>query len=118
MAAPRAAEDLRGKGEPAMNVRLALLTAALLAFGAYTAIVVTEHGYTGFLPLAWSEAWAGQMLVDLAIALALFASWLVADARERGIAAWPYLVLIGTTGSVGALAYLVHRTLHEVRTAR
>jgi hypothetical protein len=98
-----------------MNARFALLVASLVVFGAYTAVVIAQHGYTGFLPLAWSEAWAGQMLVDLAIALVLFASWLVDDARQRGIAAWPYLLLIATTGSVGALAYLAHRTLREVR---
>lgn len=96
-----------------MNARLALLTLVLLAFTAHTALVVAQHGYTGFLSLAWSEAWAGQMLVDLAIALALFAGWLVGDARARGIAAWPYLLLIATTGSIGALAYLAHRTLRD-----
>ncbi len=96
-----------------MNARLALLALALVVFAAYTGIVVSQHGYTGFLPLAWSEAWAGQMLVDLAIALVLFASWLVEDARERGIAAWPYLLLICTTGSIGALAYLIHRTVRD-----
>jgi hypothetical protein len=94
-----------------MNARIALLGIVLAAFTVHTAVVVAQHGYTGFLSLAWSEAWAGQMLVDLVIALALFAQWLVADARARGIAAWPYLLLIATTGSIGALAYLTHRTL-------
>jgi hypothetical protein len=100
-----------------MNARFALLAASLAVFSAYTAAVVVQHGYIGFLPLAWSEAWAGQMLVDLVIALVLFANWLVDDARERGIAAWPYLLLIATTGSIGALAYLTHRTLREARSA-
>lgn len=96
-----------------MNARLTALTVVLVAFSIHTAAVVAQHGYTGFLSLAWSEAWAGQMLIDLVIALALFAQWLVTDARARGIAAWPYLLLIGTTGSIGALAYLAHRTLRE-----
>ena len=96
-----------------MNARLTALTVVLVAFSIHTAVVVAQHGYTGFLSLAWSEAWAGQMLVDLVIALVLFAQWLVTDARARGIAAWPYLLLIGTTGSIGALAYLAHRTLRE-----
>ena len=96
-----------------MNARLALVSIALVAFSAHTAVVVAHHGYIGFLSLAWSEAWAGQMLVDLVIALALFARWLVGDARVRGIAAWPYLLLIATTGSIGALAYLAHRTLRH-----
>lgn len=96
-----------------MTARLALLTLALIGFVVHTAVVVSRYGYTGFLPLAWSHPWAGQMLVDLVIALVLFATWMVDDARERGIAAWPYLLLICTTGSIGALAYLVHRTLRE-----
>ena len=100
-----------------MNARLVLLIAVLVAFSAHTLAVVAQNGYTGFLALAWADAWGGQMLVDLAIALVLFASWLVEDARARGIAAWPYLLLIGATGSIGALAYLTHRTLREVRRA-
>jgi hypothetical protein len=33
--------------------------------------------------------------------------------HEHGIPAWPYFLAILTTGSVGALAYLVHRTAKE-----
>jgi hypothetical protein len=98
-----------------MSTRFVLFAAALVVFTAYTGVIVAEHGYFGFLALAWYDAWAGQMLIDLAIALALFASWLISDARERGIAAWPYLFLIGATGSIGALAYLAHRTYREAR---
>jgi hypothetical protein len=112
----RAPVDLP-REEDIMNIRLVLLAVALVAFSIYTAVIVVEHGYTGFLSLAWSEAWAGQMLIDLAIALALVGGWLIADARERGIAAWPYLILIATTGSIGALAYLAHRALREGRSS-
>jgi len=93
-----------------MSSRLAILALVLAAFTLYTAVVVASHGYTGFLILALAEPWGGQMFVDLVIALVLFLSWMVPDARERGIPAWPYLLLVLTTGSIGALAYLVHRT--------
>lgn len=103
-----------------MKSQLAILLVVLAAFGLYTAGVVVEAGYTGFLTLAWNDPWGGQMFVDLVIALALFLTWMLRDAREREIPALPYVLLTLTTGSIGALAYLVHRTLRsapEVRTA-
>ncbi|MFW2387727.1 MAG: DUF2834 domain-containing protein, partial [Polyangiales bacterium] len=79
----------------------------------YTAIVVANHGYTGFIDLALTGGWGAQVFIDLCIALTLFVFWMVPDARERGINPWIYFVAILTTGSVGALAYLVHRTVKE-----
>jgi hypothetical protein len=71
--------------------------------------VVFQNGYTGFIDLALAEPWAMQMLTDLAIALFLFSVVLVRDARALGITPWPYLVAILFLGSIGALAYVVHR---------
>lgn len=93
-----------------MKLRLFLVIAVFAAFSIYTAIVVVDQGYTGFIDLALTGGWGAQVFIDLCIALTLFMVWLVPDARERGIPAWPYLVAILTTGSVGALGYLVHRT--------
>lgn len=98
-----------------MTSRLPILIVVLVAFTLYTATVVAGHGYTGFLSLALAEPWGGQIFVDLVIALTLFLVWMLGDARERGLPAWPYALLVLTTGSIGALAYLVHR---EVRSAR
>ena len=94
---------------------LAILATVLVAFTVYSLGVVAAHGYTGFLELALAEAWAGQMLVDLVIALALFLTWMLRDARERGLPAWPYALGILTLGSIGALAYLVHRQARALR---
>ena len=93
-----------------MKSQLFSLTAIFVAFSIYTAIVVVNHGYTGFIELALTGGWGAQVFIDLCIALTLFLIWLVPDAREHGIPAWPYIVAILTTGSIGALAYLVHRT--------
>lgn len=100
-----------------MSPRVSLLVfgIVLLAFGAYTGVVVANHGYTGFLVLAAEEPWGGQMFVDLVIALVLFATWMRADAQREGLPFWPYFVAILTTGSIGALAYLVHRSASRVR---
>lgn len=100
-----------------MKSQLAFLTVVLAAFTIYTLGVVLEHGYTGFLTLAWNDAWGGQMFVDLVIALTLFLVWMLRDAREQELPAWPYVVLIFTTGSIGALGYLVHRSARASRLA-
>ena len=96
-----------------MRFRLVLLMAVFVAFTGYTAVVVVEQGYFGFLDVYAQSAWAGQVFVDLVIALVLFLFWMVGDARRNGIAVWPYLLAVLTTGSIGALAYLIHRTLRE-----
>jgi len=98
-----------------MRSQLAIFSIVGIAFTLYTAVVVADHGYTGFLTLAWSEPWGGQMFVDLVIALSLFLTWMLRDARARQIAPWPYVALILTTGSIGALAYLVHRSAKAER---
>ena len=78
----------------------------LLLFGGWTAVVVFEHGYTGFITVALAEDWAAQLFVDLVIALLLFMTWMVADTKKRGVAFWPWLVLTLFTGSIGPLLYL------------
>jgi hypothetical protein len=83
----------------------------LAAFGAFSLWVIYGHGYTGFLALAGREPWALQMLLDLVLALSFALGWLRADARRRGIAAWPYFVATLFLGSIGVLAYVVRRGL-------
>ena len=100
-----------------MKLRLFSLIAVFAAFTIYTTLVVLDQGYFGFLELAMTGGWAAQVFIDLCIALLLFAIWMVPDAREHGIPAWPYFLAVLTTGSVGALAYLVHRTAKEAKSA-
>ena len=96
-----------------MKLRTFLLIDVFAAFAIYTAIVVVNHGYTGFIELALTGGWGAQVFIDLCIALLLFMVWMVPDARDRGLPYVPYVLAILTTGSVGALAYLVHRSLKE-----
>jgi hypothetical protein len=92
-------------------MRKAILVVVLIAFSVFSVVVTVEHGYTGFLTLAGREPWALQMLLDLVIALSLFSSWMKRDARERGLPFVPYVAAIIALGSIGALAYLLHREL-------
>lgn len=89
--------------------QVVVFAAAFVAFTAYTLSVMAGHGVFGFIELAWREAWGGQLFVDLLVMLVLFSVWLVGDCRARQRAAWPWIVLTMTMGSMGVLAYLVHR---------
>lgn len=87
-----------------------LSRAALVLFTGWTIQIVVEHGYTGFLTLAMREDWAAQMFIDLVIALLIALGWLIGDARRRGRAAWPFVVLTLFLGSIGPLLYLSLRS--------
>lgn len=101
-----------------MNARLALALLVLIPFALWSSLVVVDHGYFGFLELALREPWGAQVLTDLTIALVLFTSFAIPDARRRGITIWPYVVLTVLLGSIGALAYVVHREVAALRGTR
>src|SRR5688572_22308687 len=90
----------------------------LLVFSLYTDWVVWQHGYLGFVHLALREPWGMQMLLDLGIALALFSTWMIPDAKARGHSPWLWLVLTGTMGSIGPLGYLTWRGFCEWRATK
>jgi len=113
MATAQSAPQSGGYKEVPMKLRLFSVLTAFTAFAIYTAVVVANHGYTGFLELALTGGWGAQVFIDLCIALVLFTIWMVGDARAQDITVWPYVLAILTTGSVGALAYLVHRTAKD-----
>lgn len=92
-------------------MHLAVLVVVWAAFTAWSFTIIASHGLLGFLTLAGREPWAAQMLVDLAIALFVSLSWVRSDAKERGIAAWPYIIATVTFGSMGLLPYFIHRQL-------
>jgi hypothetical protein len=50
------------------------------------------------------------MLIDLVIACAFAVTWLVRDARKRGIASWPFVAATLLLGTIGVLAYCVPRS--------
>src|SRR5215475_11870070 len=94
-----------------MPTRVAILLVVAVAFAAYTGLVIADRGPLGFIDLAAREPWAMQMLLDLTITLVLFLVWAAGDARRVGLPYWPFVVAVVATGSIGALAYLVARTI-------
>lgn len=82
-------------------------------FVALTAYAVFTEGYFAFVPasitFATGSAWGAQVIVDFLIALGVALGFVIVDARQRGLAAWPFVVITLGLGSIGPLAYLIHR---------
>lgn len=99
-----------------MSTRLVVLLIVLAAFGVLTALALLDVGFLGILKPHF-RSWGGaQVFVDLVIACVLACIWMIGDARERGVSAWPFVLITLVAGSFGPLLYLV---LREVRaTAR
>jgi len=70
-------------------------------------------GYFAFIDVsiefATSSIWGAQILVDFLVAISIALGWVIADARKRELAYWPFVLLTLTLGSIGLLAYLIHR---------
>src|SRR5690242_20312952 len=94
--------------------RIIPLFSILAAFTAYSVwVMLTHEGYLGFVWLALREPWGMQMIIDVGLSVGLFSIWMHHDAKERGITAWPYLIVCLLLGSIGALAYLLHCELRQ-----
>jgi Na+/H+ antiporter NhaD/arsenite permease-like protein len=83
----------------------------LLPFFLFSAWLVADTGYLELFRVAARDRWALQMLLDVAIACLIFTTWMVPDAQRHGINPWPYVAITAFLGSIGGLAYLVHRGL-------
>ena len=92
-----------------MNTKQIGLSLVLLAFGAFEAYAVWEHGVVGLFAAVLANSATTVAFVDLAIALGLVSVWMAVDARERGMSAVPYVVATMALGSVGPLLYLIRR---------
>lgn len=92
-----------------MSLRQIAIVILMLAFGVLSTLALLDVGYFGILKphfKSWGEA---QVLADLVILGILACIWMVADARGRGVPAWPFVILTLVAGSFGPLAYLLVR---------
>lgn len=95
-----------------MSARFLLLIVVIGLFAVLSALALLDVGYWGILAPHF-QTWGGaQVFVDLVILALLACVWMVADARTRGIPAWPFVLATLLAGSFGVLFYLV---LREVR---
>lgn len=96
-----------------MSVRLIVLVAVIGGFALLTALALMDVGYFGILKPHFLSWGAGQVFADLVIALVLACIWMVNDAPERGLSAWPFIAITLVIGSFGPLLYLVVRELRS-----
>jgi hypothetical protein len=97
-----------------MSARLIVLVAVIGGFALLTALALLDVGYFGILEPHFLSLGAGQVFADLVIALTLACIWMVNDAREHGMSAWPYIAITLLMGSFGPLAYLLVRELRSM----
>ncbi len=94
--------------------RIVFLGVVLVAFSAFSTVVVMAEGYWGFLTLAANEPWGLQVFLDLTLAMGMLWLFLWGDAREQGISPWPYLIATPFVGSMSPLVYLIHREIKRL----
>ena len=92
-----------------MNWKRLGIGLVLADFSALTAYAIYQHGYLGFVDAALANAWTVQLSIDLVLALSFVMVWMWNDARDRGIAALPYVLVTLVLGSIGPLLYLFRR---------
>lgn len=98
-----------------MSRRIALLVGVIALFGTLSGVALWKVGYFGIL-LPHFKSWgAGQVLADLVIMCTLGCVWMVQDARERRLKAWPFVLVTLAAGSFGPLAYLAYREFRGVK---
>ena len=92
-----------------MNAKQVGLSVLLADFTALTAYAVYQVGFVGVFELLFANWVTTTLVVDLTIALSLVLTWMWNDARDRGMAFFPYAILTLAFGSVGPLLYLIRR---------
>jgi len=92
-----------------MNAKQIGLSVLLVDFLTLTSYAVYRYGYIGFFELMTANWATATALADLLIALGLVVSWMVRDARSRGVSPVPYVLLTLVLGSAGPLLYLIRR---------
>ena len=96
-----------------MDAKRLGLGAVLVGFAGLTTYSVVTQGYVGFFEALMANAATVTASVDLVIALTLVMVWMGRDAKAHDIPALPYVLLTLTLGSIGPLAYLIHRAGRE-----
>ncbi len=91
-----------------------LLTTLLIAFIALSAWLIGTD-IPGVFAVAGDRGWGTQIFVDLVISCSIGIGWMLRDAKARGIAAAPYVIATAAAGSMGLLAYLIHRSAKAPR---
>ena len=94
------------------------LTAVWIAFTVFTVLVLLDFGVVGFIEAAVANEAVTQVSIDLVFSILIALSFMHSDAHQRGLPYWPYVIATAMTGSIGLIAYLIHRTWQDLRSSR
>lgn len=76
-----------------------------------TLLALRDFGLVGIFRQGFLNTGTAQIFSDLSFALVLVCAWLAADARRRGVAAWPWLLGTLVFGSLSPGLYLLVREI-------
>ncbi|MGH8530501.1 MAG: DUF2834 domain-containing protein [Nevskiales bacterium] len=92
-----------------MKLKLFLLYFLLIDFAVYSGWVMLEYGYFGIWKAGFANPASMQVLFDLVIGCLLISGWMLADAKRRGVNAWPWVIATLVAGTLAPLVYLIRR---------
>ncbi len=96
-----------------MNLRFVLLIVIFALFGGYTFWLLFEVGYIAIWQAGFASPASLQILLDLVIACLIICSWMIGDAKARGLTIWPWILAVVTTGTIAILVYLIVREFNK-----
>lgn len=91
------------------NLRKWVLWFVLIDFSIFSAWVLWEVGYMGIWAAGFESSGSIQILFDLVIACLIICTWVVSDAKSRGVNPTPWIIATLCTGTIALLCYLLVR---------
>ncbi len=80
-----------------------------IPFLVLTVYAVSQVGYWGIVDYHRHSPAGWQVFADLVVALILLLTWLIPEAKSKGINPWPWVVATLFLGSIGPLGYLIYK---------
>lgn len=91
------------------SLRKWLLWFLLIDFVIFSTWVMWDIGYLGIWQAGFESSGSLQILIDLGIGCLLICSWIIGDAKARGVSSAPWIVATFAIGTIAPLAYLLVR---------
>lgn len=101
-----------------MSVRGVLLITVFMLFAGYSGWLLLDVGYFAIWQAGFESPASLQILMDLVIACLVISSWMIGDARARGVVVWPWLAAVLATGTLAILVYLIVREFSKQSVAQ
>jgi hypothetical protein len=89
-----------------MHGRRLLAIGLLIPFLALTGYALLDVGYLGIFDYHRHSSAGWQVFADLVIALLLLLTFLIPDAKRKGVNPWPWAIGTLLTGAIAPLIYL------------